>query len=829
MRRVAAVLAVALLGVTGALTATSAARADTPVADLAALQSAFAAAGAIPSTVELTAPIASAWTELVLPANTVLELDLDGHALTLQSIRLEVGAALTITDSSSAGAAGLLTLAATNLKPGIRTSDANLRVDGRVQLNVTGGNYGAGIGGGLYGAGGTIEITEQARVTARPGIEGAAGIGGGVGGAAGAITIGGSAQVTAIGRSSGPGIGHGGFPNSGSGSILIKDSAVVNASSPDGAGIGDLYLAQGHSLTVTDDAQLTATGGWSYPGIGIKTVSITGNATVHAIGGYQENDPTPYQGAAIGGQHSGTQLSVAPSATLRLRSTLTAIDPSSLFGPVTIDGTLELDPGTELRVPVGAAITGGGTLTGAGSVQNLGAIALPEAKVLIPQSRVTGNDFRMLLDSNGGWGVPSSVRVLGPNFADAGRALPMPSRGDFTAFEGWTLASAPFTESSTITAPGTLVATWDRPELLLEYTLDGAAFSGGTAYRSQELGVVASGFTDWNGAEVEVLLDNTSAWTGTVASGGFTSALISIPNTAVAGEHEFAVNIDGQLAGLILFTIPAEVGAAAPLLSGPAAPDVGNTLTASWADWPAGTVFDYQWLRNGAAISGATSASYKAVAADRGKRLSVRVTGTHTAYGYQREATSAQTRIVGAGPLPPGTPIISGPLVAGQRLTVDEGGWPSGTAFRYQWFIDGVAVKKATKSSWTVTPAAIGTRVSVQVTGSKRNYVSTPVLAFASETATIAEFSSAPAPVIAALANPKVGSTLTAIPGAAVPAATYRYQWRINGWAVPGATGRTWRIPPAARGLSVDVEVTTVRAGHVSVKQVSTTSVVVAA
>ncbi len=57
--------------------------------------------------------------------------------------------------------------------------------------------------------------------------------------------------------------------------------------------------------------------------------------------------------------------------------------------------------------------------------------------------------------------------------------------------------------------------------------------------------------------------------------------------------------------------------------------------------------FKYQWLRNGATISGATASTYKLVAADRGQKITVKVTGAKS--GYQSIAkTSAATAAIQA-------------------------------------------------------------------------------------------------------------------------------------------------------------------------------------
>ena len=65
----------------------------------------------------------------------------------------------------------------------------------------------------------------------------------------------------------------------------------------------------------------------------------------------------------------------------------------------------------------------------------------------------------------------------------------------------------------------------------------------------------------------------------------------------------------------------------APTISG--TPKVGRTLTADPGTWePADVQLRYQWLRDGAPIEGATSATYRVTRADVGTALSVQVTAT---------------------------------------------------------------------------------------------------------------------------------------------------------------------------------------------------------
>jgi hypothetical protein len=71
------------------------------------------------------------------------------------------------------------------------------------------------------------------------------------------------------------------------------------------------------------------------------------------------------------------------------------------------------------------------------------------------------------------------------------------------------------------------------------------------------------------------------------------------------------------------------------------------------------------------------------------------------------------------------TPTVSGTVRHGSTLTAHTGTWrPSGVTFTYQWYLNGAAIKGATKSSLTLSSSWIGRRVQVRVTGTKAGYVS---------------------------------------------------------------------------------------------------------
>ena len=157
---------------------------------------------------------------------------------------------------------------------GYKGNGKNITIKGGT-VNATGGdNGGAGIGGGDYGSGEDITIT-GGTVNAAGGLDGA-GIGGGWKGSGKNITIKGG-TVNAAGGNGGSGIGGGDY---GSGEdITIKGGTVNAAGGNGGSGIGGGYEGSGSNVTVSGAAQVTAiTGKPDWVGAG-ATIGSGGNET----------------------------------------------------------------------------------------------------------------------------------------------------------------------------------------------------------------------------------------------------------------------------------------------------------------------------------------------------------------------------------------------------------------------------------------------------------------------------------------------------------------------------------------------------------------------
>lgn len=151
-----------------------------------------------------------------------------------------------------------------------------------------------------------------------------------------------------------------------------------------------------------------------------------------------------------------------------------------------------------------------------------------------------------------------------------------------------------------------------------------------------------------------------------------------------------------------------------PTITGTAV--VGAEVTAAPGEWTTGAAFTFQWLIDGEAIEGATSATFSIPSDIAGRALSVRVGGTLDGYA-PAEATSAAVTVAAAqepGSDAPAVVLGSSTVAAGGNLKV------SGTGF---------AVGAPLKLELRSTPVALGT-----VTASDAGSFSTTVTIPASVT-----------------------------------------------------------------------------------------------
>lgn len=145
--------------------------------------------------------------------------------------------------------------------------------------------------------------------------------------------------------------------------------------------------------------------------------------------------------------------------------------------------------------------------------------------------------------------------------------------------------------------------------------------------------VAAAGATAATGFQVTLAPASGAPIVHDVAGSSTSAVFTSLaPGTYTATVQAFNASGSSQLSAPsnLVEVKPVEVkpviSPATPKISGTA--KVGKTLKAKPGTWkPTEVKVSYQWLRNGKAIKGANKASYKLTRADRGKKISVKVTG----------------------------------------------------------------------------------------------------------------------------------------------------------------------------------------------------------
>jgi hypothetical protein len=260
--------------------------------------------------------------------------------------------------------------------------------------------------------------------------------------------------------------------------------------------------------------------------------------------------------------------------------------------------------------------------------------------------------------------------------------------------------------------------------------------------------------------------------------------------------------------------VPAGKGGAAPentaqpTISGSGV--LGSTLTCSegaWTGTPSPTL-SYQWLRDGLAIPAATGNAYTVVEADQGHALACRVSAINSE-GVASALSTNVVEVAGRAPDDVEAPQVAGVPAVGNALTCLRGTWTGQPAptFSYQWLRDGTDIFSAAASTYTVASEDRGHAISCRVIAHNSAGVGEATSANSLEVGGAPPENSS-APEISGA--PVVGERLTCSPGtwSGAPAPLFTFQWELNGVEIPSATGNTYVVVPADRGLALSCKVT---------------------
>ncbi|WP_028048562.1 hypothetical protein [Cellulomonas sp. URHD0024] len=306
-----------------------------------------------------------------------------------------------------------------------------------------------------------------------------------------------------------------------------------------------------------------------------------------------------------------------------------------------------------------------------------------------------------------------------------------------------------------------------------------------------------------------VAISGATSSTYTLAAADLGTA-VSVRVTALKIGYTSVTATSATTATVLVGTITNTVK---PVISGSA--KVGAKLTSSTGTWSPTTVTrTYQWLRNGAVITGATASTYSLALADLGATVSLRVTAKKSGFTTLVVTSAATAKVTAGSFVNTVKPTVSGTAKVGYTLTAIAGTWsPNPTTVTYQWLRSGVAISGATASTYRLTASDLAKAVAVKVVVSRTGYVTRSATSTATAAVAAGTITTKVSPVVTG--TPKVGSTLTVTPGTWTPTGTtVTYQWLRSGVAISGATAASYKLTSASTGTAVSVRVTVRRTGY---------------
>ncbi|HWM55682.1 MAG TPA: hypothetical protein VNO20_09870 [Solirubrobacterales bacterium] len=230
---------------------------------------------------------------------------------------------------------------------------------------------------------------------------------------------------------------------------------------------------------------------------------------------------------------------------------------------------------------------------------------------------------------------------------------------------------------------------------------------------------------DASASEVEAALNALSTIAGFAGSVAVTGG----PGDA-SGSSPYAVTFEGDLGGDELPQLSIDRSALGPASIGARLVCSPGLVTVFQAK-----TIEFQWLRNGSPIPGATSPTYNTTSEDEGRAIQCRITAINP-----NAASAGIANPVYVAPPVPSTPApVAGTVTAtankqldvgslgGQTLTCSTSGWSDAESFSYRWYRNGVQIPGAIASTYVTDTADLATPAVFQceATGSNAGGVAT--------------------------------------------------------------------------------------------------------
>jgi hypothetical protein len=221
-----------------------------------------------------------------------------------------------------------------------------------------------------------------------------------------------------------------------------------------------------------------------------------------------------------------------------------------------------------------------------------------------------------------------------------------------------------------------------------------------------------------------------------------------------------------------------------PTLSSTGSLPINTTLTCQPGtfdgSWP--FALTYEWLRDGAVITGASSTTYMTTAEDAEHDLRCRETAANAAGVASQESTTVAS-VVKSAPAVVVPPTVGGEPWVGGLARCSTGIWANGpTGYSYRWFMDGAAVAGATTDTYALGATDLGRSIACEVTAS--NSAGQTTAASAAKVVGLAPPRNLSSPLVSG--DARVGSTVGCDPGTWTGASGFTYSWLRDGTVIPG-------------------------------------------
>jgi hypothetical protein len=259
---------------------------------------------------------------------------------------------------------------------------------------------------------------------------------------------------------------------------------------------------------------------------------------------------------------------------------------------------------------------------------------------------------------------------------------------------------------------------------------------------------------------------------------------------------------------------PSSSVATGPKLEGGSPADVAGTVAVgqklSCTGAPLSAALTYQWLRNGAAIPGATSSTYTLAVPDQGTAVQCQVLATTPEAAGLAISASTPVSPYPATPAPaPGNVTVSGTASVGSTLTCGTGTWAGSPSFADQWYRNGTSIPGATAATYVVAAGDLSTNIQCQVKGTNSGGTVAAQSGAKFIPPAVAPPTASAVPTVTGAVT--VGSELTCNSGTWANGPTFSWEWLRSGTPL-GITTQKYTVTAADEGKALQCRVTATNA-----------------